>query len=749
MAAKNYLETGKNFHLLTLRDVLEARDAYHVYLTRRKNVIGTAVGKFRLRPDKERESTGEKTLANTALRPFSWPCVMVFVSEWIPQEDFTREKKNSVDDYVPKYLYMPDGRMIPVCVIKADWRHHEPQNSSSVKNPGNETDNNPSVNFPRNVTAAGYPVFTTVQGKRNVATYGCLVSDGRLLYGLTSAHVTGRPGEPLYTIGDREIGVSSDKQLRKVPFSAVYPDIPCRDTLINLDVGLIEFSNADEVSSMIFSQGAPRGILDVNHDTLSLNLIGCPVKAYGFVSGNMYGEITGLFYRYTTSGGYDYVTDYLVTPRFAKSGEPVLPFHPGPGDSGALLLCDNPRSEDNMKAIGMLWGGQVDAVEKKKRTYGLFSNLGTICQQLGVELVCDWNTRPDVFFGCYAHFVLPGLSVGLLKNTKLKSLMTANQAVIGMPLVGTSVKATKGYSKDTVPFTPLANVADLRWKTPTSSARRLKENPNHFADMDKPNPRRGNKTLLDVCKDQTFIDPAAWLKFYLEIGEKNGGLLPFRIAQIFSAAIGYLKAGKRAEFMGAAGIMVHYVFDACLPLHISYMFNGDPLGEKREVNGKKQLLAKGIHDEFDNTLMEIFSEDVKKRLRGMVREQQKNITAAGINGLKTSRDVAVTVVALMRQTIKNSAPVDIVRYYETLVDLKQGERCRLLWDKYGGALLKSIAGGVALNALLWEAAWKLGGGDSRIKDFTEVEKTDLKALYELPDFLPSYELAEFVAKAKW
>jgi len=44
------------------------------------------------------------------------------------------------------------------------------------------------------------------------------VTDGRSTYGLTSQHVTGLPGETLYTLNNKseaELGVSCAKQIQK------------------------------------------------------------------------------------------------------------------------------------------------------------------------------------------------------------------------------------------------------------------------------------------------------------------------------------------------------------------------------------------------------------------------------------------------------------------------------------------------------------------------------------------------------
>ena len=103
----SYLEEGKKYQSLSIKDLLEARDAYHVFLMRKKNVIGTAIGKYRPRKNCI-PKTEPKTLENTEIRNYSWPCVMVFVENWIVEEKFGKPRGAAIDDYLPKYLYLPN-----------------------------------------------------------------------------------------------------------------------------------------------------------------------------------------------------------------------------------------------------------------------------------------------------------------------------------------------------------------------------------------------------------------------------------------------------------------------------------------------------------------------------------------------------------------------------------------------------------------------------------------------------------------
>src|SRR5262245_40032203 len=111
---------------LSLKDLLDAQDLYHIHLMQHPHVVATAVGRYRIRcedswPDEngtvKKSGTGERTLENSEVRPYSWPCILAFVDEWIPATQFSKGSRYDPDQIVPKTLYLPDGRRVPVCVI--------------------------------------------------------------------------------------------------------------------------------------------------------------------------------------------------------------------------------------------------------------------------------------------------------------------------------------------------------------------------------------------------------------------------------------------------------------------------------------------------------------------------------------------------------------------------------------------------------------------------------------------------------
>lgn len=125
-SGSEYFDPDKrNYASLSIKDLLEAREAYHVHLAHKKNVIATAIGRYYIRrkdvnfrnPNKSTDpkKLPRRTLGNSDVRKWSWSCVLVFVEQWLTQTDL----KDTRGENVPRFLYLPDGRVIPTCVIYA------------------------------------------------------------------------------------------------------------------------------------------------------------------------------------------------------------------------------------------------------------------------------------------------------------------------------------------------------------------------------------------------------------------------------------------------------------------------------------------------------------------------------------------------------------------------------------------------------------------------------------------------------
>src|SRR5262249_61111272 len=87
--------------------------------------------------------------------------------------------------------------------------------------------------------------------------------------------------------------------------------------------------------------------------------------------------------------------------------------------------------------------------------------------------------------------------------------------------------------------------------------------------------------------------------------ESHWGALPFRSWQLFDAMGDAAHNGKQAEFLCAGGVLIHYVGDACQPLHTSYLSQGDPdrLVPRPKSDGRR-LEADGVHSGYEDEMIE-------------------------------------------------------------------------------------------------------------------------------------------------
>ena len=326
MVTDDFLNVTTDFSLLSLRDLLAARELFHLHLINKPNVVATAVGRYRIRKHPQNGAPGEseaahpkRTLANSEIRPNSWPSILVFVDKWVQTAELTHPQ-----DAVPPAIYMPNGQKVPICVVEAERDEVRPEGEAHFS-------------FPASVLGGGFPVVCDVQGQEHVASVACLVTDGHKTCALTNRHVAGEAGSPIFAIigGNKvRIGESSKRQLGRKLFSNLYPSWPGDKVFVDLDVGLIDVDDLNRWTTQVYGVGEIGPLADLSDSNISLRLIGCPVRAYGAASGDMRGEICALFYRFKSVAGFEYVSDVLIGPKGKAS------LGTRPGDSGTLWLTD-------------------------------------------------------------------------------------------------------------------------------------------------------------------------------------------------------------------------------------------------------------------------------------------------------------------------------------------------------------------------------------------------------------------------
>jgi hypothetical protein len=760
---------ANEFDQLSLRDLLDAREQYHVFLMQHPNVVATAIGRYRIRIGDSWPSakgTGKvhgkypRTLENSEVRPYSWPCILVFVDEWVEPSALA----STPGALVPKTLYLTDGRSVPVCIIEAPKEEKTEIEAQDIR-------------FPLNNIGGGSPVIADVQGQQYAATIACLVSDGHKVYALTNRHVAGDAGEVVYSRlgGNLErIGVSSAKQLTREAFTTLYPGWPGRDVYVNLDVGLIEFDNIDQSTADIRGIGQMGKMVDLSVNNISLSLIGCRVRGVGAASGDMFGEVEALFYRYKTNGGFEYVADLMIGPRAAtQSRGKAPPFATHPGDSGALWLLEpvqEPKAPVTSKKtadtgdmeylpLAMQWGRNMlfSGRSAKPQSYVLATFLSRVCAELGVDPVRNWNVDQPDTWGAIGHFSIAARTQNALSNRfpKLVKLMDNNAEIISHDAETILTNDFKGMGKDA--FVPMADVPDFFWKTRIAKQgfARPFEGPNHFADMDQPGP--DGKTLLDLCKDANFVDPAKWDAFYDTVADlltdepitaNHRGLLPFRVWQIFDAMIEFVGDGKAPQFVCAAGVLTHYLGDACQPLHISFLHDGDPLRKvehtfqkgKHAGETEERPLGQGVHSAYEDAMVNAHRKDILDALKATPKVTKAELIDNGFEAAKRT-------IEMMRTTFNLLPPPEIVEAFIAFKG-KPKDRSEFLWKKFGKRTIKSMQGGAHLLAVIWESAWALGDGEDNIASTAALKKAAAMKICADPDFVPSLTVDRIGATLK-
>jgi hypothetical protein len=734
------LSSKFNFNSLSIKDLVEARDLFHVHLINKKNVLATAVGRYRIRknepwPNEHSYAASldptvkrsARTLENSHVREYSWPCILVFVEKW---EDRNTLASYGEDDIVPRSIYMPDGRIVPICVVEAP-------RSSKVADDVDTT----GIVFPLTFVGGGFPLLIESQGVERIASIGCIVTDGNTYYALTNKHVAGNAGTPVFTKlkgAVQQIGVSSGKQLGKMNFEEIYPDWKGKNLWVNNDIGLIEIEDINVWKTEIIGIGEIEKLADLNTGNISLALISVvkpllgenfpKVCAFGAVSGKMEGEIVGLFYRYKSLGGQEFISDFLI------SGPNGADLETRFGDSGTVWLLESEIDSGNKKKyypFGVHWGQHtfINSSRESAFSYGLATNLTNACVRLDVDIVRGWNLDQDYSWGKSGHFKIAAKSCELVSNTKLRKLLMANQKNIGYVdgdlLNGNVVSGAFGQAK--AKFVPLADVADIIWRSTRKS-----DSANHFADIDETNDRvLGGKSLLKLCKqDENNVDINFWLDYFkkMDVADPHDrpreGALPFRVWQMYNEMISSLNAGDLDKFICAGGTMAHYVGDACQPLHISHLHHGRNASEKN------------VHSDYETQMVD---RKLQPLFDGVNAAAQRVKSTQLVNG--SGKNAAIAVVKLMAKVHENLPPEEIcISFAENIGKRKKYDN---MWEDLGTKTIENIAWGCHMMAVLWESAWVTGKGD-RFSDgaLIELDQQVLKDLYNDPDFVPSFRMKD-------
>jgi len=727
-----------DFRSLGIKDLLDARDQFHVHLAHKPNVFATAVGLYLIRgsdPDSSHDAPLDRaghrhpdaparTLLNSTVKDWSWPCILVFVTQWQTLE----ELRTDPDHVVPPFVYMPDGRMVPICVVLAESSDLPPRSL-------------PPSAVDATTFGIGCPMYVDAQGMRRMGTAACMVSDGSDFYVLTNTHLAGQSGRSVRAFLQgvpRLIGTTTGtRNLTEKTFSEIYPGLPGRESVVNIDAAVVRMEDATawDPNALKTPLGA---VADFSADTASLSWIGRPVVSHGAASGKMTGAIKALFYRYKSVGGRDYVADFLIGTR---AGDPE-PLMTRPGDSGSLWCLDSVLETNTLSPFAMEWGGQRISTGQSNDQFlqlSLATSMSVTLRELNLDVIQDPVAERTQYWGPVGHFKIGQQACFLIADKALQQFFIANVNNLSFSSDQQIKLATHLQASD---FVPLSDVPDVVWKTNINrvkpSVTRPQENWNHYADIDLPG--LDGKTLLqNYLSDSKSLDHGAWMSFYKTAPPPSSakskalayGALPFRVWQIFAQLVQYAKGTDGAKFLTAAGCLAHYVGDSCQPLHSSQHSDG--------LDGA----ATGVHSTYEDNMVDAYADQIAAGIEGAIGKLTFKPRKIG-----SARDAAMVVMDLMNSCHETLPPTTICQVYNAARTgssksaTKNAAVLKDLWDNCGQATIEVIAAGAVTLAAIWQAAWALSGASASTAWLARsyAGKTNLMPIYEDKGFLRSLHL---------
>jgi hypothetical protein len=347
----------------------------------------------------------------------------------------------------------------------------------------------------------------------------------------------------------------------------------------------------------------------------------------------------------------------------------------------------------------------------------------------------------------WSRVYLAAVSCDLVEDPRLRRLMRTNRLRISFKRE--AVDANASHKVNASGFVPLEDVPDVVWKKNMTAVfpagRGGREHPTHYANLDEPG--ANGQTLFDRLNAPIDLTVTTFQDYYDNLGhEQNSerGLLPFRIWQVYDKMIEAASDRRTSEFVCAAGILAHYVGDACQVLHSSYLFDGDPARKQQRTvrtrNGTLETVierfGEGVHSDYEDRMINEHIDALMGGVDAAVGQQHAMLLVRG------GQDAGFAIVELMRRTRNRIDPMALIEAYAATLK-EDANASDVLWNTFGTATRDAIADGCRVLAMLWESAWHEGSGQVIDDDLLgAVPASELIALYSDQLFVPSLPLDE-------
>ena len=207
------------------------------------------------------------------------------------------------------------------------------------------------------------------------------------------------------------------------------------------------------------------------------------------------------------------------------------------------------------------------------------------------------------------------------------------------------------------------------------------------------------------------------------------GCLPFRVWQIFAQMQELAAKGDATKFLCAAGIIAHYIGDACQPLHSSQHSDG--------LEGAKT----GVHSTYEDYMVEAHADDIATGVAKQLSSGELELLS-----IADGEKAGIAAVELMRRCQAALSPETICRSYDRvhpghMSATKQPQVLEAMWADCGDGTIRCIAEGIRVLASIWEAAFASATDKGAFQGAQD--PGHLMSRYEDRSFLPSRHLPDF------
>lgn len=178
--------------------------------------------------------------------------------------------------------------------------------------------------------------------------------------------------------------------------------------------------------------------------------------------------------------------------------------------------------------------------------------------------------------------------------------------------------------------------------------------------------------------------------------QKERGLLPFRVWQFYDAMEEFARAGEPDKFLCAAGLLSHYVGDACQPLHGSIYADGYP-----------DDVGKGIHSTYETKMVDRYAEEIVTGIKNKLGQ-----AGIALPQITSGKKAASAIIELMYRSSKTIPPRDLVDAFVEAGGTTHVAVQDALWEQFGDKTIKVMTDGARVLARIWQGAWARGNGNS-------------------------------------